>query len=84
MHAHHQKSLKSYDNMGYGSITNIANGVSNGSAEKGQNGVTEKGQNGVTEKGQNGVIQNLKIANGESFIGKSLVCFMVNFQIDNY
>lgn len=68
MHAHHQKSLKSYDNMGYGSITNIANGVSNGSAEK----------------GQNGVIQNLKIANGESFIGKSLVCFMVNFQIDNY
>lgn len=76
MHAHHQKSLKSYDNMGYGSITNIANGVSNGSAEK--------GQNGVTEKGQNGVIQNLKIANGESFIGKSLVRFMVNFQIDNY
>lgn len=29
--------------MGYGSIINIVNGVSNGFVEKGKNGVIEKG-----------------------------------------
>lgn len=62
MRSHHQRSLTSYDNKGYSSITNIANGVSNG----------------ATEKSQNGVIQNKKIANGGSFIGKILVCFRVD------